>query len=376
MLIVDPRCRTGQSNSIAMSRHGQYAEALSKINTGPPLKLVILQPYFQGLSKSEKISENLSIVRARMILKGFLFNPSQVRSLFEEFELHPVVLVAGDPDISFVNSKLIQRFYSAKRVKKVPIQVQVHSELSKNYSRGGLRQSLKYSFAKISLNLADSVRATSLRQSKNLVSNFKIEPNKIVAIPVPLTIDFSKILIQADNRPLSIGFIGRLQKERNLDLLVKILRTLKSKIPELEVIIIGDGYEKSSLDLAISKFIESPRVKFLGNLDREALNDAWKQIGVLVSTAKSESYGRAIRESLCHGIPVLAHESLGVSSLLEENMTDWVSIIKFPLNADEVAQQFMSLLNLRTNDSYLEFQKHKQSTLHEELANSWIRMTI
>ena len=310
-----------------------------------------------------------------MTLNGILFSPSQVFCLLEELRICPEVLIAGDPDISFINTRVIQKEYLRLQSRKIPIQVQVHSELSKNYAKGGIRQLLKYACAKISLNLADSVRSTSQAHSKILVSNFKIDIGKIDAVPVPLSIDLDKIVVHSRSRPICLGFIGRLQKERNLDLLVNLIRLLASRIPNLEIVIIGDGKEKFHLQNSLSKVISTSRVRFLGNLDGADLDSAWKQIGVLVSTAKHESYGRAIRESLCHGIPVLAHESLGTSSLLEENPQNWISIIKFPIDENEITKQFLELVTLETNDTYLKYQKFRQSFLQDELAHSWIRLT-
>jgi glycosyltransferase involved in cell wall biosynthesis len=269
---------------------------------------------------------------------------------------------------------VIQREYLRIQSRKIPIQVQVHSELSKNYAKSGIRQLWKYACAKISLKLADSVRSTSQTHSKILVSNFKIDIDKIDAIPVPLSIDLDTTLLHSRNRPICLGFIGRLQKERNLDLLVNLVSVLSNRILNLEIVIVGDGKDKSYLQKSLSKIISTSRVRFLGNLDGVDLDSAWKQIGVLVSTAKNESYGRAIRESLCHGIPVLAHESLGTSSLSEENVQNWISIIKFPIDENEITKQFLQLVKLETNDTYLKYQKFRQSFLQDELAHSWIRL--
>jgi hypothetical protein len=53
----------------------------------------------------------------------------------------------------------------------------------------------------------------------------------------------------------------------------------------------------------------------------------WQDIGVLVSTAPSESYGRTIRESLAQGVPVWAFTSTGVTQLMDICPTGWLAII-------------------------------------------------
>jgi hypothetical protein len=55
-------------------------------------------------------------------------------------------------------------------------------------------------------------------------------------------------------------------------------------------------------------------------------------------------------------------------------LPNWISIIGFPINHREIVDQFKKLVSLRTDDSYLEFQKLRQSTLADEIAHSWLKM--
>ena len=375
VLLVDPRNRVREDDSNVISRHIKYAQALSKASKGEIGAVVILQPHYAGGQAFVQVSENLYMVRSKTPLHGIFFSAKRAVLKLSEYEFTPAVLIAGDPDISFFSTRLIQRYISKKSDKQIPIQIQVHSELTRQYARTGFVQFFKYIYAKYSLKLADRVRATSEQHSRNLLANFHVPSLKIDVIPVLLSIDLEKVSTYAVNRPRSIGFVGRLQSERNLDLFIKIVKLLEEKISDLNVVVVGDGKDRKSMESSLLKFLDKSRLSFLGNLDQNGMDSAWGKIGVLLSTAGNESYGRAIRESLCYGIPVLAHESLGVTSLLEESSSNWISVIRFPVNEEEIVGRFENLVNLKTGDAYLEFQKHRQSTLADEMAESWLKMT-
>ena len=63
--------------------------------------------------------------------------------------------------------------------------------------------------------------------------------------------------------------------------------------------------------------ISKNRIIYLDQLSESELRKAWKKIGVLVSMAPVESYGRVIRESLIVGVPVWATPSAGVKDLMD-----------------------------------------------------------
>ena len=373
-MIVDPRKRIQREDSDVIFRHNRYAQALSRISSNAINIIVILQPATKGIQSFEKVSENLYIMRSQTLFYGNLFRVVNFVTKMNEHQLVPTVLIAGDPDVSFFNTKLIQRFISKKFDRQVPIQIQVHSELTWKYARSGLTNFFKFIYAKFSLKWADSIRATSSRHAKDLVLNFNVDSNILEVVPVPLSIDLETVSIYSSHRPNSIGFVGRIHSERNLSLFVKLVELLVKNVPNLNVVIVGDGKNRSSFETALLKIVDKSRLNFLGVMDKNAMEIAWSKIGVLLSTAKNESYGRAIRESLCHGIPVLAYESSGVSSLQDESLSNWISIIGFPINHREIVDQFKKLVSLRTDDSYLEFQKLRQSTLADEIAQSWLKM--
>jgi hypothetical protein len=69
-------------------------------------------------------------------------------------------------------------------------------------------------------------------------------------------------------------------------------------VQDFKVIIIGSGNQKSNFLARLKSIISTSRVIYLGQLSERELNNAWNKIGVLVSIAPVESYGRVMREAL------------------------------------------------------------------------------
>lgn len=144
----------------------------------------------------------------------------------------------------------------------------------------------------------------------------------------------------------------------------------------MKVVIIGDGNSRESFITELRKSISLENIESLGNLNGSALERSWSKIGVLLSTAPNESYGRSIRESLMHGIPVLARNSMGVDSLRMEAPQNWIRVLDPKMNAEELSKEFLDLQCLETTDEYLKMQNSFQVKVVEDLVSTWIEMSI
>ncbi len=102
------------------------------------------------------------------------------------------------------------------------------------------------------------------------------------------------------------------------------------------------------------------------------MKKVWKEIGVLVSTAPAESYGRAMREVLVAGVPVWAMKSSGVDELISKAGKDNVKILDLTKGNHELSKEFDQLLKSKVS---LRFRKQfikDNSTYAQLLAKSWV----
>ena len=125
--------------------------------------------------------------------------------------------------------------------------------------------------------------------------------------------------LQADT-PVIVS-IGRLAKEKSIDVVIGALPKLIEKLPDLKMVIVGEGNEMENL----SSFAESIGVRehilFTGG-------KPWKEIGkyyqlgnVFCSASVSETQGLTFAEALAAGVPVVAKKDECIENIIDDNVT-------------------------------------------------------
>jgi glycosyltransferase involved in cell wall biosynthesis len=276
--------------------------------------------------------------------------------------------VVGDPWESFWSAYFLNKFLN----KKVPIQIQVHGDIADpRWRRINPRNRIRYSLAKLSLRKASSIRAVNKNQAENLVKAFGIKRERIVVVPVPINV-FSKPVVLKTDRPKTIGFIGRIHQDRGIWEFIKLIRVLNSSSKDFKVVVIGDGPSKDKFILKLESVISKNRIIYLGQLPENELRKAWKRIGVLVSMAPVESYGRVMRESLIAGVPVWATASAGVKDLMDNCKKGEVKLLDLSTSDATLDKDFKFLLKTKVSSDFSKKFIKENNTYAAKLAKSWI----
>jgi glycosyltransferase involved in cell wall biosynthesis len=278
------------------------------------------------------------------------------------------LLVVGDPWESYWSAYFLNKFLN----KKIPIQIQVHGDIADpGWQRINLRNRIRFSLAKLSLPKATSIRAVTKYQAENLVKAFGIKREKIVVIPVPINVLGKSVALKSD-RPKTIGLIGRIHQDRGIWEFIKLVRILNLSSQDFKVIILGNGPSKDKFLLKLESVIPKNRIIYLGQLSESELRKVWKKIGVLVSMAPVESYGRVIRESLIAGVPVWATESAGVKDLMDNCKKGEVKILDLSKSDASLDKDIKSLLKTKVGSDFSKRFIKENNTYAAKLANSWI----
>ena len=283
--------------------------------------------------------------------------------------LNVKLLIAGDPWESYWSAYFLNRFLK----KKIPIQIQVHGDIGDpKWRRINFRNRARYLFAKLSLPKAASVRAVTKYQTVNLVKAFGIKKDKIVVVPVLITVASKSIALKSE-RPKTIGLIGRIHQDRGIWRFIRLVRVLNSSSKDFKVVVVGDGPSKDKFLLKLESVIQKNRIIYLGQLPESELRKAWKKIGVLVSMAPVESYGRVIRESLIAGVPVWATESAGVKDLMDNCKKGEVRLLDLGKSDASIDKDFKAQLRTKVSSDFSKRFIKENNTYAAKLANSWIK---
>jgi len=367
VLLLDPRGISKYNSFTVTNRLDEYAKQLNLKSSDNSLGLVVLSS-----SKSHKIKNKiLKYVKIYYISKptfNFLLFAIRSFDLIKSSDLEIKLIVVADPWESYWCA-----FFLAKLSRtSIPIQIQVHGDFADPRWRSlSFQNRIRNSLAKLSLQRADSIRTVSKNQTKNLIKNFGLKPRNIQIIPVPVLTEL-KFRRSRLNRPRTIGFVGRIHKDRGIWEFVKLIKILNESSHNFSIVIAGTGPDQ---DLFLKKLkLVSPTIKieYLGQIPNNKMSSVWTKIGVLVSMAPVESYGLAMREALLHGIPVWATASAGVKDLMDNYKKGEVKLLDLSKSDTTLDKDFKLLLKTKVSADFSKKFIKENNTYATKLANSWI----
>lgn len=368
ILIVDPR-NLVFGNSSTLNRHKAYSECL-KNDTHEHFRLGVISFHSQN-DFSIKLIDNLYIIK---IPKNLLFRKRTQKRFTMHYRkmFNTHLLIAGDPWESFLSAVLF-----SKMIKIHPrIQVQAHGDFgNRAWINLNWRNRIRSLIASSSLKFAPEIRATTESQANQLSRKYGVEREKIQVIPVPSFYSKNEDApTMTTSRPGTLGLVGRIEDDRGLDTFVELTRKLAKVNLDFSIVVVGSGSSSDELKNQLERYLPPSRISFLGDIDPVNMNRVWSKLGVLVSCAPAESYGRAMRESLVHGVPVWATRSSGAMDLLK-TARDGMEILNLADSAEDLNRTFIQLLARSINGDLQKALFESDRRLISRLISSWIDPT-
>jgi len=368
VLILDPRGIISLGGKDVINRHLDYAKVL--FSKSKKTKLIIFTTSSQGnmIFRSKFMD--------RFIISKPTFNPiifawHAYRYIRKE-KIEVNLLVAGDPWESFWTCYLLAKLLR----RNTPIQMQIHGDIADPLWRKiNLRNRVRYYIVKYSCAKATSIRAVGHNQKNNLIKTLKINTSKIAVIPVPIR---HKPLISKklknDQRPRSIALIGRIHEDRGIWNFIELVKKLNRVSQDFDVIVIGSGQAETEFIATIKNIIPRQRLKILGQISEDSLAKMWSKIGVLVSLAPVESYGRAIREAIISGIPVWVSKSSGALDLISTAKSKGIKLIDLNHSDKSLLKEFEKLLVVKSEYNLRRKLFVDNKGLSKLLVKSWLKL--
>lgn len=233
---------------------------------------------------------NDKVTLKRLGLQGFV---SSVGALKAELEA-----LSPDVVVSFLfHSSLLVRAISPWL--ECPV-VSVH----RNVSCGGWQRDL---LMKLTSRL-DALTVTNTRLAKRLHSRFArselvLIPNIYFDPPVPMARPSD-----SERRPASEGlvwgYVGRLEAQKNLSLLLHAFSEHLKAFPGARLHIVGDGPEREALDALCRRLGISSHVRFLGHIQEVQAQLA--RMDAFIMTSLREGMPNALIEAMAAGLPAVA----------------------------------------------------------------------
>ena len=369
VLILDPRGVISAGKDDVIKRHSHYGNELAKKFKTLDYRLRIFSSSDEQISAS-KNGDTFEILKiSKPTFNSYKF-AKKVHKYIEYNKISVKLFVVGDPWESYWSAYFLNRFLN----KKIPIQIQLHGDIADpEWRMINYRNRFRYSLARLSLPKASGVRAVSNYQAENIVNAFGIKREKIVVIPVPINILGKSVTLKSE-RPKTIGLIGRIHQDRGIWEFIKLVTILNSSSKDFKVVVLGDGPSKDKFLPKLESVVTKRRITYLGQLPESEIRKAWRRIGVLVSMAPVESYGRVIRESLIAGVPVWATTSAGVKDLIDYCKKGEVKILDLSKSDASIDKDFKTLLKTKVSSDFSKKFVKENNSYAAKLAHSWINI--
>ena len=178
-------------------------------------------------------------------------------------------------------------------------------------------------FQRKDLETASCLQATCMAELEHIRA-FGLN-NPVAVIPNGLVIDDSLEIRKTSNSVHRFAFVGRLNRIKNVDLLLSAWSKLGDKTRNCELLIIGDGdtaYKKELEEFATANKLNN--VRFLGFIMGKDLQKLVHSIDFQILPSKSENFGMVVPEALIQGVPVIASKGTPWSDLETFDCGWWV----------------------------------------------------
>jgi glycosyltransferase involved in cell wall biosynthesis len=119
------------------------------------------------------------------------------------------------------------------------------------------------------------------------------------------------------DRP-ALVHVGRLAFEKNIDFLLRMLVRVRRKVPNVLLVIAGEGPARRSLESLTIELGLSEHVLFVGYLNRDGpLEDCYSAGDAFVFASRTETQGLVLIEAMALGVPVVSTAVMGTKEVLE-----------------------------------------------------------
>jgi glycosyltransferase involved in cell wall biosynthesis len=127
-----------------------------------------------------------------------------------------------------------------------------------------------------------------------------------------------------EGRPV-VGIVTRPQPEKGMDLLAEVIEKAAARIPEVHVLIAGDGYRRSEFEARFRERGLLSHATFIGHVDDIESFYASCDVVILTSRSKSaEASSNALLEAMAMERPVVATDVCGMPEMIENGREGWL----------------------------------------------------
>ena len=212
---------------------------------------------------------------------------------------------------------------------KIPYVVSLRGSDVPGYSD---RFSFLYGFIKPLVRLIWKNSSRVIANSKGLRElALKTNPKQKIEV-IYNGIDILDFIPNPEKRPADKIIIttgaSRITARKGINYLIRALKILITKYPEIYLKAMGDGNEKENLENLAKNLKLENNVEFIGRIPREKTSPYYQEASIFVLPSLNEGMSNAMLEALASGLPLIATDTGGTKELLEDRENGFIIKMK------------------------------------------------
>ena len=320
--------------------------------------VMVIAPNFRFHDEVVKEGKNLQVFRVRTLSAKPVHPYFRVVDMMGLKNKMKKQIIAFKPDIIHIQNHFLLGNTAMKIAKSMNIPIMgtnhfmpdnllqyipafIHDEAKKMMWRH-----FKRIYSKLDFITAPSQAAINMVKEKGLTNEMQvisngIDLNKFKKMPK------DKRLMERydipDKMPVLL-FVGRLEVDKNIDLLLKAIHKIGDK-SKFKVLIVGRGKNDKALQRLSKKLKLTDRVIFTGRVDDEDLEKMYSLADIYLATGSAELQGIAVMEAMTAGLPVLAINAIALPELVQDGVNGYL----FEKKVNDLAEKIIKILKEKKN---------------------------
>jgi glycosyltransferase involved in cell wall biosynthesis len=149
-------------------------------------------------------------------------------------------------------------------------------------------------------------------------------------------------------------FVGRLEKDKNIDIVLKAIHINKNKLA-FQMVIAGKGRDETALKELAKELKLDDKVTFTGQVSDQDLKQLYTIAKVCIGSGSAELQGLAVMEAMAHGLPILAANAVALPELVKNGINGYL----FELSPQSLAKSMMKILKSKNTLKKMAYQSLK-----------------
>lgn len=165
------------------------------------------------------------------------------------------------------------------------------------------------------------VRGSSSRED---LINRGVDESKLFTPISVNAIDFDLFKPVIKPKIYDLIYCGRMDQNKQLDLLIRAVAVLRQTHPELRAVFVGDGPERATLQALTSELTLQKTIVFAGNQPYQQIPDYLNRSRIFMMASAFEGLPVAMIEALSCGLPVVVPNVGDIPDVAHHGVNAWV----------------------------------------------------